>query len=171
MLSPAQTVLPSTQPCLAYHIRGALRFLCSGSAMLCLVLHAVAPDMYMSVCCSTGATCAVTAAAAKRKGLLVFCSPESPEVAELRKLPLELEVVAVGRTEAELSGETLRPVPLASVSTQCWTTSAANVYVTSESTLLPVHAQEHQIRLIRPAASSEHTCPPCRPVRAAVGQH
>ena len=91
--------------------------------MLRLVLHAAAPEMYTSPCCSAGATGAVMASAGKRKGLLVFCSPESPELAELRKLPPGLEVVAIGRTEAELSGETLRPMPFTSVSTQCWATS------------------------------------------------
>ena len=54
------------------------------------------------------------ASARKRKGLLVFCSPESPELSELRRLPPELEVIAMGKTQAELSGETLSPVPLAS---------------------------------------------------------
>ena len=78
--------------------------------MLCLMLAALHADI--SSYCS-----AVMASAGRRKGLLVFCSPESPELAELRKLPPEFEVVAIGRTEAELSGETLRPAPLASLST------------------------------------------------------
>ena len=93
--------------------------------MLCLVLHAITPDM--SSCCS-----AVMASAGKRKGLLVFCSPESPELSELRELPPELEVVAMGKTEAELSGGISRPVPLISVSTQCLATGAHRQRVDEE---------------------------------------
>ena len=92
--------------------RAALGSFCCRSAILCLVLHAITPDM--SSCCS-----AVMASAGKRKGLLVFCSPESPELSELRKLPPELEVVATGKTEAELSGETLHLVRVTPVSIQC----------------------------------------------------
>ena len=40
----------------------------------------------------------------KRTGLLVFSSPESEELAELKDLPPQLEIVATGKTLQELSG-------------------------------------------------------------------
>ena len=40
----------------------------------------------------------------KRIGLLVFSSPESEELAELKDLPPQLEIVATGKTPQQLSG-------------------------------------------------------------------
>ena len=40
----------------------------------------------------------------KRIGLLVFSSPESEELSELKDLPPQLEIIATGKTPQELSG-------------------------------------------------------------------
>lgn len=40
----------------------------------------------------------------KRIGLLVFSSPESEELSELKDLPPQLELIATGKTPQELSG-------------------------------------------------------------------
>ena len=145
-------MLPSASAGLASQIQGSTEILL---LQVCIAVpHDACIVSDISSCCST-----VMASVGKRKGLLVFCSPESPELSELRKLPPELEVVAMGKTEAELSGETLRLLTLASVSNSCLATGAnlqgVAMHPLKALCCLVMHkATEQKCRLNEPEASS-----------------